>query len=55
MYRTGSAAFAEKEVTTKTGEIAGLTNGSEYEFKAQAKNEVGYGKESAIAKATPTA
>ncbi|MDT2738057.1 fibronectin type III domain-containing protein [Enterococcus pseudoavium] len=55
LYRTGSAAFAEKEVTAKTGEITGLTNGSQYDFKAQAKNEVSYGKESTIVKATPTA
>ncbi|WP_379946904.1 fibronectin type III domain-containing protein [Enterococcus devriesei] len=53
LYRTGSAAFAEKEVSTKTGEITGLTNNSEYEFKAQAKNEIGFGKDSSIVKATP--
>ncbi|OJG57415.1 hypothetical protein RV07_GL003374 [Enterococcus malodoratus] len=53
MYRTGSAAFVEKEVSAKTGDINSLTNGSEYEFKAQAKNEMGYGKESAVVKATP--
>lgn len=35
------------------GDIDGLINGSEYEFKAQAKNEVGYGKESAVVKVTP--
>ncbi|WP_420890391.1 fibronectin type III domain-containing protein [Enterococcus malodoratus] len=52
-YRTGETAYAEKEVTAKTGDISGLTNGSEYEFKAQAKNEMGYGKESAVVKATP--
>lgn len=54
LYRTGSAIFSEKEVTTKTGDISGLTNGSEYEFKAQAKNEIGYGIESALVKITPT-
>ena len=53
LYRTGSAKFIEKEVTTKTGDISGLTNESEYEIKAQAKNEMGYGKESAVVKATP--
>ncbi|WP_244265987.1 fibronectin type III domain-containing protein [Enterococcus malodoratus] len=53
LYRTGSAAFVEKEVSAKTGDINSLTNGSEYEFKAQAKNEMGYGKESAVVKATP--
>lgn len=53
LYRTGSAAFTEKEVTAKTGDISGLVNGSEYEFKAQAKNEVGYGKESTVVRATP--
>lgn len=53
LYRTGLVAFTEKEVTTKTGEISNLTNGSEYEFKAQAKNEKGYGEESAVVKVTP--
>lgn len=53
LYRTGSVAFTEKEITTKNGEINGLVKGSVYEFKAQAKNEIGYGKESAVVKATP--
>lgn len=53
LYRTGLAAFTEKEVTAKNGDINSLTNDSEYEFKAQAKNEVGYGKESTVVKATP--
>ncbi len=53
LYRTGSTAFTEKEVTAKNGDISGLANGSEYEIKAQAKNEMGYGKESTVVKSTP--
>ncbi|MGK0551049.1 fibronectin type III domain-containing protein [Enterococcus faecalis] len=43
-----------KEVTAKTGVIDSLANGSEYQFKAQAKNANGYGDFSEVVTATPT-
>lgn len=51
---TASGAWSTKEVTAKTGVIDNLTNGSEYQFKAQAKNANGYGAFSEVVTATPT-
>lgn len=49
-----STEWSTKEVTAKTGVIDSLTNGSEYQFKAQAKNANGYGDFSEVVTATPT-
>lgn len=47
--------FAAEDATALTGTVTGLTNDTEYQFKAVATNAAGDSAESAVVKATPVA